>query len=439
MNPVYRFIKEAEFDLPDLQTNPKNKMTRLTKNLVWGVKVDGEPISDNGILFKLDPNKGYEIVGDNNGNVASCVDLTNKVVKNMRGVGALATMRSDGTVPHLTPLFKYKGKYYLRSGTHKYSDPYDSLEEIGKRWFKSDSSYPVPAYVDFYDLPDGTIINEKDLRKVIDEVKRKSKKSYRRDYTDREGYKKEKKANKSISFPKEEIDSLKGKDYLYTTRVSDDFDKYSLGDSVNTPWGDKYTVTSEDIYDDVKKHKFYKELTPKQKKLLKVYDKIKLIGLKKQAGKLYTYVDPEAYLSKGILSARLAPEDVLMRRYPNSGAKNKKELLEIMQTRFKDDKDRPNLIYALSSPIPDTANSRLLRFRANHKLVSYETDKIKDLVKLLKRRYRKPPIEVKDVEPRKYVQWGRDPKDAGAFFYAPVYKVLTESGKIDPELLTIKD
>ena len=84
----------------------------------------------------------------------------------------------------------------------------------------------------------------------------------------------QKKASKSISFPKEEIDSLKGKDYLYTTRVSDDFDKYSLGDSVNTPWGDKYTVTSEDIYDDVKKHKFYKELTPKQKKLLKVYDKI---------------------------------------------------------------------------------------------------------------------------------------------------------------------
>ena len=126
-----------------------------------------------------------------------------------------------------------------------------------------------------------------------------------------------------------------------------------------------------------------------------------------------------------------------MRRYPNSGAKNKKELLKLMQERLED-KDRPSLIYALSSPIPDTANSRLLRFRANHKLVSYETDKIKDLVKLLKRRYRKPPVEVKDVEPRKYIQWGREPKDGGAFFYAPVYKVLTESGKIDPELLTIE-
>lgn len=235
MNPVYRFIKEAEFDLPDLQTNPKNKMTRLTKNLVWGVKVDGEPISDNGILFKLDPNKGYEIVGDERGNVASCVDLTNKVVKNMRGIGALATMRSDGTVPHLTPLFKYNGKYYLRSGTHKYSDPYDSLEEIGKRWFKSDSSYPVPEYVDFYDLPAGTIINEKDLRKVIDEVKRKSKKSYRRDYTDREGYKKEKKASiDSVDDLKSLYDSLDYKildrstDKPYDETSRDKFDKWQL-------------------------------------------------------------------------------------------------------------------------------------------------------------------------------------------------------------------
>ena len=182
----------------------------------------------------------------------------------------------------------------------------------------------------------------------------------------------------------------------------------------------------EKMLEDDKKGKSLKQKSEKKKTV-------------KKAGKLYTYVDPEADLSKGLLSARLSPEDVLMRRYPNSGAKNKKELLDIMQTRFKDDKDRQDLIYALSHPIPDTANSKLLRFRNTHKLVSYNTEEIKDLVKLLKRRYRKPPIEVKDVEPRKYVQWGREPKNgAGAFFYAPVYKVLTESDKIDPELLTIE-
>ena len=351
INPiVYRFIKKAEFDYPDLQVNPNNKITRLIKNLKWGVKVDGKPDSTDELLFEPDPNKKYEVIDDDTSDIASCVDLTNRVVKNTKGIGSLATLRSDSDIPHLTPMFKYKGKYYLRSGSHKYSDPYDTLDEVGDRWYKTIAAGPVPEYIDFYDLPAGETIEEKDLRKIINEVKKKSKKTYRKSYTDRPGYK------------------------------------------------------------------------PKEKK----------------ASKLYTYVDPEADLSQGLLSARLAPEDALMRRYPNSGAKNKKELLEIMKTRFKDDKDRPDLIYALSHPIPDTANSKLLRFRNTHTLVSYNTEEIKDLVKLLKRRYRKPPVEVKDVEPRKYIQWRRNPKDGGAFFYAPVYKVLTESGKIDPELLTIE-
>lgn len=63
--------------------------------------------------------------------------------------------------------------------------------------------------------------------------------------------------NKPITFPKEEIANLKGKKHFYTTRVSSDYDKYNLGDTVTTPWGDNYVVDSEDIYDDVKKHKFW--------------------------------------------------------------------------------------------------------------------------------------------------------------------------------------
>ena len=336
--------KKAEFDLPDLKINPRNKITRLIKNLKWGVKVDGKPDSTDELLFTMDPKKKYEVIGDDDSDLASCVDLTNRVVKNMKDVGSLATMRSDSEIPHLTPMFKHKGKYYLRSGSHQYSDPYDSLDEIGDRWFKTKSKYPPPEYIDFYDLPAGETIDEKDLRKIINEVKKKSKKTYRKSYTDRPGYKKEKKASK-----------------------------------------------------------------------------------------LYTYVDPDADLSKGILSARLAPEDVLLRRYPGR-AKNKEELLALMQERL-DDKDRPDLIYALSEPIPDRATEKLLRFRDKRKLVSYNTEDIKDLIKILKRNYRKPPSEVKDVERKKYIQWGRKPKDGGAFFYAPVYKLLTESGRIPPEIL----
>ena len=153
----------------------------------------------------------------------------------------------------------------------------------------------------------------------------------------------------------------------------------------------------------------------------------------KQAARLYTYVDPDADLSLGLLSARLAPEEALLRRYPN--AKSKAELIKQMED-FGDPYSRPDLIYALDAPIPDTATEKLRRFRDTHKLVSYDPKQIKDLVKLLKRRYRKPPVEITpDFEPRKYVQWGRNPKDGGTFFYAPAYKILTESGRIPSELL----
>lgn len=32
---TYLMIKQAAFDLPDLEVNPRNKMTRLMKNLKW--------------------------------------------------------------------------------------------------------------------------------------------------------------------------------------------------------------------------------------------------------------------------------------------------------------------------------------------------------------------------------------------------------------------
>lgn len=348
--------KKAEFDLPDLKTNPRNKITRLIKNLKWGVKVDGKPDSTDELLFTMDPKKKYEVIGDDDSDLASCVDLTNRVVKNMKDVGSLATLRSGSEIPHLTPMFKHKGKYYLRSGSHKYSDPYDSLDEIGDRWFTRSNKYPPPEYIDFYDLPAGETIDEKDLRKIINEVKKKSKKTYRKSYTDRPGYKKEKKASK-----------------------------------------------------------------------------------------LYTYVDPEADLSKGLLSVKLAPEDVLLRRYSaivkDLEHKNKDAIIK----HFEDPgygPRRTDLIFALDAPIPDKAHGNLLRFRDKNKLVSWDPAQLKDLISIVRRRNNPRRLEEvpANFEPLKRVQWWREHWDKNKhFIYAPAYKVLTESGRIPPELLTIED
>lgn len=349
-------VKEAEFDLPDLQVNPKNKITRLLKNLKWGVKVDGKPDSTDELLFTMDPKKKYEVIDDDDSDLASCVDLTNRVVKNMKDVGSLATLRSDSEIPHLTPMFKHKGKYYLRSGSHKYSDPYDSLDEIGDRWFTRPNKYPPPEYIDFYDLPAGETIDEKDLRKIINEVKKKSKKTYRKSYTDRPGYKKEKKASR-----------------------------------------------------------------------------------------LYTYVDPDADLSKGLLSVKLAPEDVLLHRYSAIVKDLKDKNKDAIIKHFEDPgygPRRTDLIFALDAPIPDNANEGLLRFRDKNKLVSWDPEQVKDLIKVVRRRNNPKRLEEvpANFEPLKHVQWWRKPKDTNKrFLYAPSYKVLTESGKIDPELLTIED
>lgn len=275
---TYLMIKQAAFDLPDLQVNPRNKMTRLTKNLRWGAKLNGKLTYDEGIVDKLKDTDTFEIIGDDP-EVASCLDLTNKVIKNMPNIGTLVTLQSNRDVPHFQPLFKHKGKYYIRNGG-RYSNPYDSLDEVGDRWY-TDPAIPAPEYVDFYDLPADETITETDLRKVIDEVKRKAKKTYRKYYTDRPSYKK--KEAKAINFPEEELSNLKGKDHFYTTRVSSDYNNYNLGDTVITPWGDAYDIVSEDKYNNLKDHKFYDELTDDQKRLLAAYKKIKLLGLTKKS------------------------------------------------------------------------------------------------------------------------------------------------------------
>ena len=84
---------------------------------------------------------------------------------------------------------------------------------------------------------------------------------------------------KKIDFPTDEIDSLKDRLSLVTTRVSDDFSKFELGDTVIAPWGKTYRVTSRIEIDDINDHPYYDELTQDQIEFLSDYDKIAVLRL----------------------------------------------------------------------------------------------------------------------------------------------------------------
>lgn len=606
---TYLTIKQAAFDLPDLPVNPRNKMTRLMKNLKWGVKIDGKPDSPDERLFNPDPKKKYEVIGDDSSDLASCVDLTNRIVKNTKGVGSLATLTNFGGIPHLTPMFKHKGKYYIIHGEHQYSAPYDSLEDIGERWYTDPTALPVPEYIDFYDLPADETITETDLRKVIDEVKRKAKKTYRKYYTDRESYKvrndkytihgailgclgnNAKKFDYNITeklpndpwkaiintkpmtmeqvqrfhkYHKKDVDKA-GVPYYFLTRnertgekavwYSDDpspipinnkkqveqakqigiskglvpdqlnfkftkessvdisdivnayrdqygFDlshmkgkyskkpRYNNGkvandipvDAYGGSWAKNNTIylnpnmdavakyygiadatglqntivaheLAHEIYkrqatqafikqilEEAKKKKFttpYLATVPEHKLDEETFCEYLANGLNKQAGKLYTYVDPDADLSQGLLSLRNAPEFAIINKYKNrvqDPANLNKEF--ILNHIAELDPSRPDWIYAFDAPIPDKANDGLIRFRDTHKLVSWDPEQVKDLIKIL-RRYHNPKTREEvsvDFTPLKYMRWDRD-KDGMSMRHAPVYKILTESGRIPAELL----
>lgn len=104
---------------------------------------------------------------------------------------------------------------------------------------------------------------------------------------------------KKIDFPADEIDNLKDRLSLVTTRVSDDFCKFELGDNVIAPWGKTYRVTSRIEIDDINDHPYYDELTQDQVEFLSDYDKIAVLQL-----------DEIQYLSKMVF--RKVPRDELV-------------------------------------------------------------------------------------------------------------------------------
>lgn len=84
---------------------------------------------------------------------------------------------------------------------------------------------------------------------------------------------------KKITFPAEEIDTLKKQNRIVTTRVSADYNKFFVDDLVQTPWGDIFKVTKREEISDVKDHPYFNELTEGQKKFLSKYDKIAVLTL----------------------------------------------------------------------------------------------------------------------------------------------------------------
>lgn len=86
---------------------------------------------------------------------------------------------------------------------------------------------------------------------------------------------------KKITFPSEEIDTLKKQDRIVTTRVNADYNKFFVDDLVRTPWGDIFKVTKREEISDVKDHPYFNELTDGQKKFLSEYDKIAVLTLMK--------------------------------------------------------------------------------------------------------------------------------------------------------------
>ena len=89
---------------------------------------------------------------------------------------------------------------------------------------------------------------------------------------------------KKITFPPSEIDTIKKQDRIITTRVSADYDKFFVGDLVETPWNVIFKVVKRQEIKDITNHPFYSELTREQINFLSEYNKIAVLTLEKVDG-----------------------------------------------------------------------------------------------------------------------------------------------------------
>ena len=86
---------------------------------------------------------------------------------------------------------------------------------------------------------------------------------------------------KKISFPLSELEQLKNRSFIITTRVSKEYNRYHLGDILKSPWSDLYYVQKIEKINCIDDHPYYDELTNDQIQLISKYKKIDILTLKK--------------------------------------------------------------------------------------------------------------------------------------------------------------
>ena len=86
---------------------------------------------------------------------------------------------------------------------------------------------------------------------------------------------------KKIDFPVEEIAQLKNNNQLVTTRVSQEYNRYHIGEILESPWKQLYIVANTQKIKNIQDHPYYTELTKEQIQLIAKYKRINVITLKK--------------------------------------------------------------------------------------------------------------------------------------------------------------
>ena len=93
---------------------------------------------------------------------------------------------------------------------------------------------------------------------------------------------------KDISFPDEEIADLSKQNHIVTHRVSDDANRFNVGDIVMPSWGIAYRVSSKLMLDKVEDSPYVNDLTPQQLAFLDDFDEITVLELDAQYDPPYT-------------------------------------------------------------------------------------------------------------------------------------------------------
>lgn len=90
---------------------------------------------------------------------------------------------------------------------------------------------------------------------------------------------------KHITFPKDEhktiLKGLETKNYFYTIRVDKEYNKYHIGDILNSDIGVKLKVLDVKNIKDIKEYQFYEYLTPSMIEYLTQFKKLNVIKLEK--------------------------------------------------------------------------------------------------------------------------------------------------------------